>query len=132
VAIRPVDVYDLAAGWFNGNANPDEPLIRSIVSRGYYGAFLLARNKALLENERQDVHLKTVQAYTGANSEVATKIAGQLDSLRVMRVTADYDLRGTLQREDAVEALELAAEIITDLNTGPNPIYSARPVANPS
>ncbi len=75
---------------------PTEAMLRSCVSRAYYAAFCHARN--YLINERDEIiptdgsaHNLVKRKFSEAESQTDSKIAENLNRLRLDRNRADYD-----------------------------------------
>ena len=114
MAFDPIDFYRQASAWYEDKADDAEPRMRSIVSRAYYSAFLVAREQAKIKNSSEGTHKLTAEYYkTNAGS---SRIGNRLDDLRLRRNSADYDLRDTCGRRKAGEALAYAKKILNDLN----------------
>lgn len=111
MAFNPVDFYDFAASVYAaGSAAEAES--RTIVSRAYYGAFLLARENARIPVATTAVHEVTARHYRDRHQAA---IANRLDDLRVRRNDADYQLGKGCGRREAGGALHLSRRIIDDL-----------------
>jgi uncharacterized protein (UPF0332 family) len=86
---------------------------RVIVSRAYYGAFLKARDKALIQNSGVSVHKLVIEYY---ENKRLTVIANRLIELRKMREQADYHTNIQISERDAKTSLKRAQSIIDELN----------------
>ena len=69
-----------------------EAVLRSVVSRAYYAAFCIARNKALAQGleirKDESVHKQVIQYYR--RNPNTSKMGKELDELRDDRVKCDY------------------------------------------
>lgn len=66
---------------------PEEPCLRAAVSRAYYAAFLVAREKRPVEGKAR-VHERVRQEYGDDHAGIASR----LGTMCRVRETADYDL----------------------------------------
>jgi hypothetical protein len=112
-AFDPVDFYHQAGSWYEVKAN--EAVIRSVVSRGYYAAFLSARDVAGTRSAGENVHNATVNYFLGKTDAKALGIGNRLRNLRRIRNRADYDLSPACVARDAGEALKLSQQILVAL-----------------
>jgi hypothetical protein len=107
----PINFFHQADKWYKEEPSNDQAHWRSIVSRGYYAAFLVAREKARITNTGQ-VHQQTADYYlSGGRSSVGNRLA----DLRVRRNEADYELGAAVIKRNAGEALKLSDAIIKEL-----------------
>lgn len=113
MAFNPVDFYHLA-GWLYTQQNSHvEARARTVISKAYYSAFLVARNKADIPLKTKDVH-KVVHAHYFKAGRLAP--AKRLDELRVKRNNADYDeTTPTITSRDSGIALAQAKKILEEL-----------------
>ena len=105
---RPIEFYDIASSLFK-EGGEDEARARTIVSRAYYGAFLVAREEAKIRSATGSVHELTANHYINSGRSA---VGNRLNALRVKRNDADYDCGKTVSRKAAGEALGLARKII--------------------
>jgi hypothetical protein len=111
--VDPVEFYHQAVRWYSDVNDQASVTARSIVSRAYYAALLLAGAKAEITTRRA-THEVTVNAYR--RGPPAHKVIGnKLDQLRSMRTRADYELMSPCFRREAGEALKRSASILKDL-----------------
>lgn len=91
-----------------------ESALRSAVSRAYYAAFCIARNKALsqgLEIERsENVHEKIIRYYR--SNPATVWVGNQLDRLRNNRNRCDYDNEISQPIKLSTSSLELSKRIL--------------------
>ena len=112
MAIQPVDFIDLARSMLEPNS--PEPVLRTVIGRYYYGAFLLARERAGLHSQSPGIH-KDVIAHFKRNP--ATKVIGnQLDNIFKIRKTADYDLDVNISYKEASSVGQRAVRIFEGLH----------------
>ena len=106
----PLDFYHQAANWYADAADQKSVTARSIVSRAYYAAFLIARKRAGVTSFG-DVHQKTINWFLQQKGPDVV-IANKLDGLRQMRTRADYDMDRNCVRRDAGEALRRSLDLL--------------------
>jgi hypothetical protein len=88
--VDPVDFYKQAQEWFDNGDPAISVTGRSIVSRAYYAAFLLARDEAgISEDDPFEPHRKVHEYY----QRHEPTLANQLFQLRRLRTNADYKMR---------------------------------------
>jgi hypothetical protein len=78
-----------------------------VVSRAYYGAFLMARDNAGIKKDASSVHQDTINHYETRSP----KIGNRLKSLRRQRNIADYELDARVGQRESGEALKLSKQI---------------------
>lgn len=117
MAIKGRDFYDFAGALYAQAKEGDEALLRSVVSRSYYGAFLEARTKAGLNVQTKEAHEKTATHFLNKGM---TAVGNRLNDLRLKRNAADYDIGASCEKRDAGKALAYARNIIDELNGKPN------------
>ena len=83
---RPPQFMDVAR--FLASAPTDEPRLRAAVSRAYYAAFLMIRDKANITG-KESVHERAKIAAASRSSAAG----GTFQTLRELRIHADYVLR---------------------------------------
>lgn len=108
----PVNFYHQASRWYEENELNDQAHWRSIISRGYYAAFLVARKKARISSADENTHKLTAHYY---NTSGKSGIGNRLNNLRLKRNESDYDLNKQCAKREAGENLKYAARILTDL-----------------
>jgi hypothetical protein len=105
-----VDFYHQALRWYSDAGDASSVTARSIVSRAYYAAILVARDAARIGNPR-NTHEITIEAYRrGSAQEVS--IGNRLDGLRKLRTDADYEMNKGCTRREAGEALTRSRSIL--------------------
>lgn len=101
------EYIDLALDLLN---RPEESCYRSSISRAYYGAFCLARNrKGYKKYAGADVHRKVINSYKNSIHKDERNIGRILDKLRKARNDAYYD-------EDKIIDQALAQRIVASAN----------------
>jgi hypothetical protein len=99
---------------------PDEAAYRSVISRSYYAAYLIAHqyisaNKLRVipaKGQRLGPHERTIQAIGGIRYPGASYIEGELAKLKRRRLSADYDQEYDEAELDAPGSVRDAAMII--------------------
>jgi hypothetical protein len=97
-----------------------EALCRTIIGRCYYSAFLISREKLIVEYRhiylrsiREKVHQEVIDKF----NELEPFIGQKLDDLRELRIEADYYCNVILNDKAALRALTIAQRVITRLQT---------------
>jgi hypothetical protein len=112
--LDPVEFYHQAVDWFSDTADNRSVTARSIVSRAYYAALLVARDKKGLSGVAERTHMHTVEEYKrGSHKDV--EIGNRLDNLRWLRTTADYEMSKTCVRREAGLALKQSRALLLAL-----------------
>jgi len=111
--VDPVEFYNQASRWFADASDQRTVTARSVVSRAYYAAFLVARDKAGITS-KQDVHLRTINHYRSA-PHPGPVIANKLEGLKDLRGRADYELTVSCLRREAGEALKRSRALLIEL-----------------
>lgn len=81
---------------------------RSAISRAYYGAFLLARDIAHIEDETARAHARTWRHYIDMGEK---HLARDLSQLRDARNTADYDTDINMSKEECRHAMQASRRV---------------------
>lgn len=90
-----------------------EGYLRTAISRAYYGAFCLARNKkGYKDYTYPDVHSKVIIAFKTEKNTNLRKIGQALDMLRKQRNHADYDEDKKIDQNLTTRMLIVAKKII--------------------
>jgi uncharacterized protein (UPF0332 family) len=98
-----------------------EACYRSAISRAYYGAFCLCRDRAALKNyipaSETDLptHKKVIQTYKGSPHKKEKNLGRTLDELRRLRNRADYEGEKEIKTNDVKRAILMMSEIIKAL-----------------
>lgn len=85
----PLDPLDFLAVAREVASGGTDAHLRTAIGRAYYCCFLIARDRAGVTGTK-DVHKRVITAVRGLPGYWA--VADELDSLRKLRVTADYQL----------------------------------------
>lgn len=94
----------------------EESSFRSAISRAYYGAFCIARNRKSYKNYTgSDVHWKVINEYKNSRDKNERNIGRILDKLRKSRNDADYNEDKPVNRGLAERAVFLANRILTSI-----------------
>ena len=88
---------------------------RTTVSRAYYAAFLVARDKRNLSSVGEGGHLRVVDNLRNSTDIADIKTGNRLDSLRTLRTKADYKCQESLVKREAGESLALSQKILEHL-----------------
>jgi uncharacterized protein (UPF0332 family) len=89
MAFTAVEFYHLACE-LREAANGDDAKLRSAISRAYYAAFLVARDKANISSRGADGHSRVIKHYSQIPTDAV--VANWLNDLKMDRQAADYDL----------------------------------------
>ena len=82
-----------------------------MVSRAYYAAILVVRDRAGMSIHTKDVHRDTCNHYLNAADRKLWPIGNCLDELRLSGNGFDYDLKRTVSKLDASEALKKSRKV---------------------
>jgi len=100
----------------------EEAYIRCSISRAYYGVFCPARNIKGLKNylkTKEDwepsIHIAVINAYRHSTYTNDKQIGVRLDTLRKLRVDADYNEDISLSKDFADRAVIKAKDILKRL-----------------
>ena len=100
--------YEFASELYTDATYDEKAKIRTIISRAYYGAFLVAKEKAGFYGVVSGVHRKTIEFYEQSDK----KISGKLKDLKLKRENADYNLIKDVQKRDEGLAMKLSKELL--------------------
>ena len=117
MSFNPIEFYQLAGILFKQQKEADqysESFTRTIISRAYYSAFLVARNQSGINKSSKDVHQEVRDYFRSSGKE---KIANQLDDLRIRRNDADYQIDKKLTSRDSGIALKLTESILREFKS---------------
>lgn len=93
----------------------EEACVRSSVSRAYYGAFCIARNrKSYKKYTGRDIHWKVINEYKNSSNGNEQNIGRILDKLRKSRNNADYNEDRPINK-DLAERSVISANIILNI-----------------
>ena len=97
----------------------DEAKLRTAISRAYYGAFCLARNKKGLKSYKpqkgENIHWKVINEYKRSPDYNEKFVGNTLDKLRKNRNDADYDEDRTIDFRLAQRVLIKAKQVLDKL-----------------
>lgn len=95
-----------------------EEASRASISRAYYSAFNLCKQKylSLIEEElpKQDSHKYIIDKFKNSK-KVGRTIGYKLDTLKLSRVSSDYDPKKRMTKQNANDAVKTAKSIIESL-----------------
>ncbi len=95
--------------------NSDQEMqYRNVVNRAYYGAFLTARDAAGITNNSGSIHRDVIQHYQDKKKSI---IGNNLDVLKKLRQTADYEPQHNMSIHDAKKSCRTAEKILTELES---------------
>ena len=116
-ALRDFDPVDFLKIADELALRPDEASHRTAISRAYYGAFLLTRERLLLIIPALVKYRLSPEIHRALVVELRRRgrrdIADRLRELRRMRNISDYDISTKVAQADARYAIELANIIIS-------------------
>jgi len=115
IPFDPIEYYRLAQTW-NAVQNAPEALMRSVVSRAYYAAFLSARAAASLG---RGTHQEIIDHYNLRPGAVNRAIGNGLNQLHELRKQADYDVSPPFPTPYAARALHLSKAVLKLLQLAP-------------
>jgi uncharacterized protein (UPF0332 family) len=107
---------------FSQYTDSDIAAMRCAISRAYYAAYWHSRT--YLENKfpsfqaKSESHLSIVRKMKESHGELSS-IGRQLDTLRVRRTQADYDLNARYNKRDVELGLSVAKQIIDRIDALP-------------
>ena len=91
----------------------DESYYRSAISRAYYGAFCITRDRVNYSDYRKsDVHSRVADKYATSNDEDERIIGSILIKLRKARNNADYNSNETIRKDYAERMVNSAKSIL--------------------
>ncbi len=99
--------YDVYVAALQTNS-ANEIVYRTIINRSYYGAFLTARDYAGITG-KHNMHTRVIYYYK--NNKLRT-IGDKLRDLKLLRLTADYNLNSDINMELAKTSYSNACTII--------------------
>ena len=110
--VDPKDIVEYASQIFETASKEIE--FRAVVNRAYYGAFLKARDAAVILDESKSVHVNVINTYKKNN---LNDISLNLDLLRKTRQHADYRLNRKIKYRHAKLSCKRAKLIIEALSS---------------
>lgn len=128
-AFAPVSFYQLASD-LHAASGGDDAQRRSAMSRAYYAAFLVARDAKQLSSRGADGHKAVIERYEAGSAQDMT-VANHLQSLKKLRVKADYLVHETCSQRDCGTALKTAQKILIALGALPSQPPTPPPTTTP-
>ena len=124
MAFVPASFYTLADE-LRLKAQTDGAHLRTLISRAYYGALIVARDSRGVDTKGDNSsHRLVIAAYAGNNAE-DDMVADALRKLKKLREKADYEPNYALCSKDGLQALAQAKRALTTLNALPGRLDSA-------
>ncbi|OGB68596.1 MAG: hypothetical protein A2486_16175 [Burkholderiales bacterium RIFOXYC12_FULL_65_23] len=114
MAFSPAEFYTLAQG-LHLQARQDGAPLRTLISRAYYGALIVARDAKGLSSKERGSHQRVIDAYVGQGD-----ISDSLRTLRGLREKADYEPRTPLTASDGQRALACSKRVLHALGALPS------------
>ncbi len=116
--VEPEEFLDFADRLRGSN---DEIDFRNIMSRSYYAAFLLAKDKSTKINTDVDVtnagsHEKTIFQFSKSTVPDLIQIGNYLNRLKKGRIKSDYQIDKTVTKIDSETHFSMAEIAIDELN----------------
>ena len=108
--MNPLEFLDLARRL---SSDEQESAARTAVSRSYYAAFLLLRDRLVTPGGSPPRDTSVHQWVMLRAWHTDPEIGERLRALRRQRNLADYELRSPIRRSDALHAIELATVIVS-------------------
>ena len=94
----------------------EQARLRSVISRAYYGCFHPARIRSPFRDAiDNDTHWRVIRFYKYHPARRLNTIGKNLDILRRLRNSADYDDSISFKQVDATKAINVAKKILADL-----------------
>ncbi len=116
MAFSPAAFYTVAEE-LRHKATADGAHLRTLISRAYYGALIVARDAKGLPTRGDSGHERVIQAYMGNAHDNA--VADRLKQLRDLRVKADYQPGTSLTGADGLKALAGCKAVLHALDALP-------------
>lgn len=118
------EYYKFARELKDSDPAPSQTILRNILSRAYYAAHNIARQKKFeidgipLTNRPRDVgiHKWVSDYYTNSDREIMELIADQLKELLARRVDADYKEWESFNLSDAEDVIQNASAVIQNMS----------------
>lgn len=97
----------------------DGPHLRTLISRAYYGALIVARDARQIPTKgEKSGHQSVINAFAGVNAQ-DDAVADSLRTLRSLRERADYEPACNLSGSDGDRALSSSRRVLQTLNAFP-------------
>lgn len=117
MAFQPVDFLELAKDLADNDSDQRQAAFRSAVSRGYYSVLLTIKQRVLDEGfdfPEFETHGKISKSLAGINRH-ANRIKNRLDTLRLRRNEADYNLSGRDYSAERInELVDKCEKLVTE------------------
>jgi uncharacterized protein (UPF0332 family) len=94
----------------------DQASFRTSISRAYYGAFCLARDKKQINSSDKNVHKIVIEIFQKSNNINEKKIGKILFDLRKARNEADYQTNKSFNLDDTKRMIQKSRKIINLLS----------------
>lgn len=107
----PLEFYKLAVYLIKNPMENHDATIRTCISRAYYAAFLVARDKAGIKNSGGSVHKDVREHYLSTNPTLHNR----LKNLFQRRSGADYNMARFHSDREAGIAINICKDIIKEL-----------------
>lgn len=118
MAFAPADFYKVAQE-LSGQAQTDGGHLRTLISRAYYSALIVARDaKPGTTTTGTSGHQAVINAYCSTNQQ-EQMIADCLRDLRKLREKADYQPKSNLTRSEGQSALASCKRVLSTLGALP-------------
>lgn len=115
---EPICFLNLCKEMFKDEQYNDEAYLRTLISRSYYGLFLIMRDElekhGILFPRKGDDHGFLINELRGREY---FKIADKMKKLRGKRNDADYWTNKPIKEKDLIFSLQLAEQLLLDFNT---------------
>lgn len=111
--------YRLATLLQRQSQGDDDAQLRTCISRAYYGAFLTARDHCQKSSQGRRGHAEIIEHYLKSDNEREQLIGSDLDTLKSLRVQADYRVDMACTTQDGNDAMRLAGKLLRLLKTLP-------------
>lgn len=95
----------------------DDAQLRSALSRAYYSAFVIARDKAGISSVGKDGHKRVIDHYKFNSAD--TLICENLERLKALREKADYQPKAACTNNEGQSALSLCRKVLSRLGVVP-------------
>lgn len=129
MAFTPSAFYSVANELLTKSAQ-DGGHLRTLISRAYYGALIVARDAKSIPTQGERGHQRVIDAYKG-NDAAEDLVSDSLHKLRKLRERADYQPKDDLSRNDGLAALSHSRKVLQALNSMPPTSASAASTATP-
>ncbi len=133
MSFNGIDFYTWAGENYQRSSDNDQALLRAIISRAYYGAFLCARDKANIISTDKSVHTEVSSYFSNLpKNDPLSKVGNKLFNLRTMRCKADYTIQLTFSRSNAYAGIKDAHLVLAILGYQiPTPAFYATSIVKP-